>query len=170
MTTVLLNNATPETDAFVEKLWNNSVNFVYKNDVVPRAYGFLSFIEDFIDDTTDDISNKAPVPRVMKRVFDFQGKLDELVDNAQENVSVDGLLSVLSNYRQIGSVIYYDAEDAKPIVLKDMGAFYKNEDGNENLFRSVKYKPSKNSLQEFMHWHMDIIRAPGLSFPEEELK
>lgn len=32
MTTVLVGVADPETDAFVEKLWNNSCNFVYKND------------------------------------------------------------------------------------------------------------------------------------------
>ena len=48
MTTVLLDNATPETDVFLEKLWKNSCNVVYKNDVVPRGYGYLSFIEDFL--------------------------------------------------------------------------------------------------------------------------
>ena len=49
MTTVLVDNATPETDAFVEKLEKNSCNMVYSNDVVPRVYGFLSFDSDFVD-------------------------------------------------------------------------------------------------------------------------
>jgi len=49
MPTVLIDNATSETLAFVEKLEKNSCNMVYSNDVVPRVYGFLSFDSDFVD-------------------------------------------------------------------------------------------------------------------------
>lgn len=68
MTTVLLDNASEETDKFVQEIADNSVNFIYKNDVVPRyemllilqsllffyscltqhfcrGYGYLTFVE-----------------------------------------------------------------------------------------------------------------------------
>lgn len=41
MTTVLLDNASEETDKFVQEIAENSVNFIYKNDPVPR-YDLLS--------------------------------------------------------------------------------------------------------------------------------
>jgi hypothetical protein len=36
MTTVLLDNASEETDKFVQEIAENSVNFIYKNDPIPR--------------------------------------------------------------------------------------------------------------------------------------
>jgi len=170
MTTVLRDNATPATDAFLEKLWNNSCNVVYKNDVVPRGYGYLSFIEDFLDDAADDIAKAIPGPRLMKRMVDVQGKIEDLISDAEEMEAVAGLLSVFSQYRHIGNIVFYESEDARPRVLKDMGAFYKNTAGEKNIFRSVKYVPFKGDIMtEFMKWHMDPIRGPGLSFPPKEL-
>jgi len=169
MTTVLLDNATPETDAFIEKLWDNSCNFAYKNDIVPRGYGYLSFVEDFIDDAGDDLVEGIPLPRMAKNILDVKGKLEDMVDGAKDNESLAGLLGVYSQYRHMGNVIYYESEDAKPVVLKDMGAFFKNSKGEKNLFRSVPYKPVKSPMEEFMGWHMDIIMAPGLSFHPDEL-
>jgi hypothetical protein len=169
MTTVLLDNATPETDAFVKKLWDNSCNFVYNNDVVPRGYGYLSFIQDFVVDAQSDLIKKAPVPGIAKRMLDFQGKLEHLVESAETNEKLTGLFGVLSQYIHMGNLIYYESQDAKPLVLKDMGAFYKNTAGATNLFRSIKYKPVGTPMDEFMGWHMDIIRGPGLSYPENEL-
>lgn len=169
MTTVLRDNATPATDAFLEKLWNNSCNIVYKNDPVPRCYGYLSFIEDFIDDSVDDLAKKVPVPRLMKRMMDVRGKIEDLVDNAQEMEKVADLMGVFSQYRHVGNIVFYEGEDAEPRVLKDMGAFHKNTAGEKNLFRSVKYVPFKGDImKEMMVWHMDPIRGPGLSFPSKE--
>jgi hypothetical protein len=169
MTTVLLDNASPETDAFLEKLWDNSCNFVYKNDVVPRGYGYLSFIEDFVDNAQGDLIKKIPMNRILKKILDFQGKLENLVDSTKENESLSGLLGVLSQYIHMGNLIYYESEDAKPLVLKDMGAFYNNTKKETDLFRCIKYKDVGDPLDQFMGWHMDIIRGPGLSYPEDEL-
>ena len=44
MTTVLLDNASEETDKFVQEIADNSVNFIYKNDVVPR-YELLPILQ-----------------------------------------------------------------------------------------------------------------------------
>jgi hypothetical protein len=169
MTTVLLDNATTETDAFLEKLWDNSCNFVYKNDIVPRGYGYLSFVEDFVDDAQTDLIKKVPLNRITKRILDLQGKLEDLVESTKDNENLGGLLGVLSKYIHMGNLIYYESEDAKPLVLKDMGAFYKNTAGETGLFRSIKYKPVGNPMDHFMGWHMDIINGPGLSYPEDEL-
>lgn len=169
MTTVLLDNSTPETDAFIQNLWDNSCNFVYKNDIVPRGYGYLSFIEDFIADADDDLVKAVPVPKIMKQILDMQGKVEDMVQNAKDNESLKGLLGVYSQYRHMGNLVFYESEDAKPMVLKDMGAFHKNTKGEKNLFRSIKYKNVKSPMDEFMGWHMDIINGPGLSFPEDQL-
>jgi len=172
MTTVLVGNPTPDTNAFIESLWNNSCNIVYNNDVLPREYGYLSFIEDFVDDAVNDITKAIPVPRIMKRIIDVQGKIEDLVDDATENEALAGFLGVLSQYRHIGNLVFYSAEDAAPIVLKDMGAFSKNPGEEMNTFRSVKYVPvqkGENIMEEFMKWHMDPIRGPGLSYPDDQL-
>jgi len=169
MTTVLLDNATPETDVFIEKLWNNSCNVVYMNDVVPRGYGYLSFIEDFVENAQKDLVKAIPVPRIAKRFLDVQGKIQDLVEGAKNNESLAGLLGVFSQYRHMGNLVFYESEDAKPLVLKDLGAFHKNSKGEKNLFRSVKYKPVKSPMADFMEWHMHIIRGPGLSFPKDQL-
>lgn len=46
MTTVLLDNASEETDKFVQEIAENSVNFIYKNDPVPR-YELLPILQLF---------------------------------------------------------------------------------------------------------------------------
>jgi hypothetical protein len=169
MTTVLIDNASPETDAFVEDLWDNSCNFVYKNDVVPRGYGYLSFIQDFVGDAQSDLIKGIPLSRITKRIFDFQGKLEDLVTKTTENEKLEGLLEVMSQYIHMGNLVYYEHENAKPLVLKDMGAFHKNTAEETDLFRCIKYKDVGNPVDQFMGWHMDIIRGPGLSYPEDEL-
>ena len=173
MTTVLVGDPPEATDKFIEELTNNSCNIVYKNDVVPRGYGYLSFIEDFVDDAIDDLAKMIPVPRLLKFFLGVQGKLEDLVDDATENEALLALLGVFSQYRHIGNIIFYEDEDAKPVVLKDMGAFFKNTDGKvKNAFRSVKYKPMARGadlVEEFMDWHMAPIKGPGLSIPEDQL-
>ena len=180
MSTVLLDNATPKTDAFVKELSDNSCNFVYKNDVVPRGYGYLSFIEDFVNDSIDDIVKLGyskvpiPVPALLKYILGFQKKLENVVAGAEGNEKLAGILQVLSKYRHLGNVVFYEDEDAEPVVLTDMGAFHKNTAGAKNLFRSEKYKPVKKPLEDFLGWHMDIIGNNstglcGLSYATNEL-
>lgn len=170
MTTVLLDNATSATDKFIEDLVKNSCNIVYKNDVVPRGYGYMSFIHDFVDDAADDLNKAVPVPRILKRIIDSHGMIEDLVDSAFENEAVGALIEVFSQYRHLGNIVYYSSEDAEPRVLKDMGAFHKNTSGDKSLFRSVKYIPFKgNVLDEFMSWHMDPIMGPGLAYPPKDL-
>jgi hypothetical protein len=180
MSTVLLDNATPETDAFVKELSDNSCNFVYKNDVVPRAYGYLSFIQDFVEDSIDDVvalgysKSPIPVPRLLKYTLGFQKKLENLVAGAKGDEKLVGILQVLSKYRHLGNLVYYKDEDAVPVVLTDMGAFHKNTAGAKNLFRSQKYTSVKKPLDDFLGWHMDIIGNNstglcGLSYSTNEL-
>jgi hypothetical protein len=170
MTVTLLNNASPETDKFVKDLNDNSCNMIFSNDCVPRGYGYLSFLEDFVDNATGDIAkNMIPLPRILKAMLDVRGRLEDLVDEASDNEQLQAYLGFMSNYRHLGNQIYYETEDSKPRVLKDMGAFYKNSKGDKDVLRDVRYKPVENPIEEFMVWHMSIIHGPGLSHPEDQL-
>jgi len=164
MTTVLIDNATPETDAFVEKLEKNSCNIIYSNDVVSRGYGFLSFEKDFVDNSKDDLDKKVPLGPIGRRVLNVGGKVDDVV----ETEGLAGLIGVFSQYRHMGNVIYYATAESVPLVLKDMGAYHKPI-GETHTFRSIKYKPVKSPLSELMDWHMNIIRGPGLSYHPDDL-
>jgi hypothetical protein len=132
---------------------------------------FLCSCEDFLDDAADDLAKAVPGPKLLKRMVDVQGKLEDLVDNVQEMEEVASLIGVFSQYIHAGNIVFYEGEDARPRVLKDMGAFHKNSAGAKNLFRSVKYVPykGKDIMTEFMKWHMNPIHGPGLSIPPEEL-
>jgi hypothetical protein len=56
MTTVIVEDGcSEETEQFIEELNENSCNVVFHNDFVPRSYGYLSFLNDFVDDAIPDI-------------------------------------------------------------------------------------------------------------------
>jgi len=175
MSTVLLDNASPETDLFVGELIENSCNMIYSNDVIPRTYGYLSFVEDYVDDVVESgaLTQMLPLPSIVKRIIEMRGRVEDglgdLVDKAKNDERVEDFVKVYSQYRHIGNVIHYESEDSKPRVLKDMGAFYKNSLGEKDIFRDVKYKHVSKPVDDFMKWHMDIIRGPGLSYPPIEL-
>lgn len=171
MTTVLLDNASSETEDFVDELVANSCNMVFSNDIIPRGYGYLSFVEDYIDNVIDSgqLSKKIGVPRILRSLLGVREKLEHLVDDVIGGESVEDLVTVLSRYIHIGNIIYYESEGADPRVLKDMGAFYKNPLNKKDIFRDVKYKSVREPVTDFMSWHMDIINSPGLSYTDDEL-
>jgi len=169
MTTVLIDNASDETDVFYEQLSKNSCNFMYANDLVPRGYGYLTFCEDFIEDAARYGAKEIKVPWVLNRIFRLREKMENIVGTAKGNDMVKGFLMFCSEYRHVGAVIYYESEDAKPRVLTDMGAFYKNSAGYKNVLRDVVYKTGENPLEKVSDWHIGIIDNPGLSYPPEML-
>lgn len=171
MTTVLLDNASSETEDFVDELVANSCNMVFSNDIIPRGYGYLSFVEDYIDNVIDSgqLSKKIGVPRILKSLLGVREKLEDLVDDVIGGETVEDLVTVLSRYIHVGNIIYYESEGADPRVLKDMGAFYKNPLNKKDIFRDVKYKSVREPVTDFMSWHMDIINGPGLSYTDDEL-
>mmetsp|Transcript_2351 Transcript_2351/g.3453 ORF Transcript_2351/g.3453 Transcript_2351/m.3453 type:complete len:450 (-) Transcript_2351:73-1422(-) len=169
MSISLIDNASDETDAFAKDLNDNSCNMIFSNDVVPRSYGYLSFCEDFVENSVNDIVKGVPIPSLAKAMFDVRGKVEDLIENSQETEQLSGYLGYLSNYRHLGNQIYYEKEDSKPRVLEDMGAFYKNSNNRKDILRDIKYKKVKFPLEEFMDWHNTIVTGPGLSYPEDQL-
>jgi hypothetical protein len=169
MTTVIIDNASDETDAFYEQLSENSCNFIYANDIVPRGYGYLNFCEDFIEDAARYGAKNIKIPWALKRLLGVKEKMENIVDTAKGNDMVKGFLVFCSEYRHVGAVIHYDSEDAKPRVLKDMGAFYKNTAGDKDVLRDVKYVMGENPIEKMMDWHCGIIRNPGLAYPPDKL-
>ena len=122
-----------------------------------------------MDNVSEKVVKNSKLPWMVKQILNRSDSVEKAIQSAKSNESVKDLLRVFSQYRQVGNVIYYESEDAKPRVLEDMGAFYKNPDGRTDILRDVKYKPVKKPLDEFMNWHMDIIRGPGLGYPPSEL-
>ena len=161
MTTVLINNAPDETEAFIDEVDANSCNLIHSNDVVPRAYGYLTFIEDFVENTIPELSSKVPVPSTLKWMFSLKGKLEDTVEGVVESATVQDIVTTLSKYVHPGNIVYYEDKDSKPVVLKDMGAFYKNTKGRTDTCRSVPYKPVEKPLSEAGSWHSDIRAGVG---------
>lgn len=168
MTTVLLDNASDETDEFLQQIDDNSVNFIFNNDPVPRGYGYLTFIEDLIENAAPSLL-KESVPWFIRRTLNLRDKMEDLYEK-KDNKAVQDMVKVFSKYQHMGKLIYYAEEDAKPQVVRDMGAFYANPAGDQDILRDIKYQPIKTfSFDEALRWHMHIITGPGLAYPEEHL-
>ncbi len=170
MTTVLMNDYTDETEQFIEDIVNNSCNCIYSMDFVPRGYGYMSFVEDLFDNAVDQVRKGVPIPWILKRLFNTRERLDNALEDVKNSETIDDLVGVLSQYVHLGNIIYYESEDAEPRVLRDMGAFHANSDKKKDIFRDVKYEPTKEPLMEkVLDWHMFIIQGPGLSYPDKEV-
>ena len=161
MTTVLINNASDETDTFMDEVNDNSCNLIFSNDPVPRSYGYLTFIQDFVENAADEISDMIPIPSTLKFAIQLKSKLEKGVDKAVDGRTLQDIVTTLSKYVHPGNIVYYEDKDSKPAVLKDMGAFYKNTKRRTDTFRSVPYKPVEKPLSEAMGWHSDIRAGLG---------
>ena len=172
MTTVILkDNCSKETEAFIDELNDNSCNIVFRNDVVPRAYGYLSFINAFVDDLTDNLGSYLmdgkPIPsRLIKRKINQIAETQ--VDNFTESDSFQRLVGALSNYVHPGKLVFYQDENSVPKTLVDMGAFDKNA-GKKGTFRSIKYTTKKGTdpIGEVFECHM--VPQEGIAYNDEYL-
>ena len=173
MTTVIVEEGcSDETETFIDELNDNSCNIVMRNDPVPRGYGYLSFINDFVDDLTDNMGaylmdGKRIPSRLIKRKINqiAEAQLDNLLDSE----SFQRLVGSLSNYIHLGKLVYYQDETSVPKTLIDMGAFDKNA-GKKGTFRSIKYTKNKKDddpIKEAMDCHM--IPKVGIAYNEEFL-
>ncbi len=147
---------------------DNSCNIVYKSDVVPRAYGFLSFIEEAIEDSSEDAA-QGIMGGIFSKLLRVEKKVDDMIDKVKEGDRMKGLFKVFSRYIHLGNLIYYADENGKPVVLSDKGAFHKNTLGLKNTFRSVKYLNSgknKASPDVLIAWHSHPLK---LGYAEDEL-
>lgn len=174
MTTVIIKDGcSDETSKFIEEIDQNSCVVVYQNDVVPRAYGYLSFINDFVDDAIPYIGPYLMDEKRMPSFFIKKG-IEKLAKAAEEQVmdteTFQGIVSVLSNYVHPGKICFYKDEFAKPITLVDKGAFDKNS-GKKGTFRSVKYEPVKRKDPNPIEGELLCHGAPkiGIIYDEELL-
>jgi len=174
MTTVIVKDGcSDETSKFIEEIDQNSCVVVYQNDLVPRGYGYLSFINDFVDDAIPYIGPYLMDGKRMPSYFIKKG-IEKLAEFAEEQVldaeAFQGIVSVLSNYVHPGKICFYKDEFAKPITLVDKGAFDKNS-GKKGTFRSVKYEPVKKKDQNPIEGASLCHGAPriGIMYDEELL-
>jgi hypothetical protein len=170
MTTVLVDNYTDETEKFCDELDENSCNLIFSNDIIPRAYGYLSFVSDFAADAVPKLPSfviDRKVPSLMLKIL-LQKILALQKHKLEDNESFNGIVGVASTYIHPGNIVYYKDEKSEPRVLKDLGAYHSNTE-NKETFRSVKYRKVRNPIDDFMAWHMDIITGPGLSYDSSVL-
>lgn len=174
MTTVLLDEYSEKTDKFMDEIDEHSCNLIFYNDPVPRAYGYLSFLEDLLDDALPYLgkwgAEAVPLPFPN---FILQRQIDKILEKGVtgllSNDLFEDLLSVMSEYVHPGKIVYYETPESEPRVLTDKGFAY---DGPaEDTFRSVKYIPERqvSPLEVGMDWHNDIVRAPGLAYDDSVL-
>lgn len=93
-------------------------------------------------------------------MFDIRERMESLYAK-KDTETVQEMMKVFSQYQHLGNLVYYESEDAAPRVVRDMGAFYANPDGEQDILRDIKYVPVKKfSVEEAVNWHMDIINSP----------
>lgn len=103
---------------------------------------------------------KQKVPRFLRAVFDVRERMENLYAK-KDTQTVQDMVKVFSQYQHLGNLVYYESEDAAPRVVRDMGAFYANPEGEQDILRDIPYVPVKKfSVEEAVAWHMDIINAP----------
>jgi len=173
MTTCVFNDKiSKETEAFVEELNNNSCNLFLGNDVVPRAYGFMSFENDMLNDVIETIGNvkvNVPTPWILKQLI--KKRLIVAKSKEMNDPKITGFVKVCLLYTHPGKLVYYKDIKSEPEVLVDLGPFKATEE--PGTFRSVKYKPVEKGDNPINHvgtdWHSDIVRRPGIAFLDSEL-
>jgi len=170
MTTVLIDNFSKETESFMEEIDANSCNLIHSNDVVPRGYGYLTFVQDLLRDCIPFLKKlaveKSPVNGIVTRALlrRFQGFQERGTEAVTNNKNFQDNVLVCGEFVHPGKIVYYESHEAEPRVLTDMGFAY---DGNaEDTLRSVKYKKEKgvNPLTHVTDWHMDIVQGPGIAY------
>lgn len=194
MTTVIVEDGcSKETEAFIDELDENSCNIVFYNDPVPRGYGYLTFINDFVDDAIPAIGpylieGKRLTSMVIKRKIERFASLQQ--EQIMKSEAFKELVDVLCHYVHPGKICFYADEEAKPRTLKDLGAF-DDKKGRRGTFRSAKYKPikrweKKNPIDvalachgtgrnaiayedQFMHWNFCIRNSKVQMYNVQEM-
>jgi len=157
---------------FIDEIDEYSSNVVYHNDIVPRCYGFGSYMSAAIDDYASCVGQML----LDGQRFPFRGTkflIDrvavQVASTAEKSAMAKDLVGVWSNYVHPGTVVSYESFKAFPKTLKDYGAFHKNT-GGKDTFRSVTYDPvgrGHNAILEISENH----NSPwiGMKYSDDKL-
>mmetsp|Transcript_19681 Transcript_19681/g.29204 ORF Transcript_19681/g.29204 Transcript_19681/m.29204 type:complete len:516 (+) Transcript_19681:106-1653(+) len=155
--------------AFLKTIDKNSCTIVYSNDVVPRAPGYLGFVDslvyDFLPKSVDLIKEKTNfLLGSVVSVFRLGKKLSEGYENLKE--SQQSLLKIFLLFRHYGKIIHYDNDAAMPVVYKDYGPDNdesKAEPDSIPPFRTLKWQDTPDVIGKAKHDHNMTVRGPGLA-------
>jgi len=145
------------TSKFIEEINDNSCQVVHHNDVVPRSYGFGSYMSAFLEDASGSVGqyllkDKPFLIMTKRTISKYATMAEQFVEGSDD---VHEIVRVWSNYIHPGTIVSYKNVNAKPETLVDYGAFHKNS-GEKDTFRLVKYKPVKlfqNAITEEIRNH-----------------
>jgi len=170
MTTQIVKaNCSDGTLKFIEEINDNSCMVIYHNDVVPRIYGYGSYMSDCLDDCAAGIGQYLLKDKPFPSFF-TKRMIDKVATTVEHLVSdtdmVQEIVKVWSKYTHPGTIVSYKNYNAKPQTLMDYGAFHKNS-GEKDALRSVKYERVKNACEDLYPNHMAPLY--GMEYKPENL-
>ena len=145
------------SDDLLEEVGDNTVNFVFGCDAVPRGYGHTNYLYAVIKATAPEAVRKGnPVPfglgssKITKEILNF------VVGRTRP------LVNVAAKFRHTGTLIYYEDEWTTPRILKDTGGSgsTKNEDPEHfNHYRFDSYKIRGKFIETLLGAHSHFPKA-----------
>lgn len=117
----------------------NMTNFVLKDDCVPRIYGNVTFLNNFLKAVnTDDLGG------VMGTLAGFLKKM--------LNGILNGNQEVLQKYHHVGKIIHYDGFKANPITY------------NNDEFNAIQEPGGVMTVEDALNYHLETVTGPGFSW------
>lgn len=157
-TQIVKDDCSDETLKFIEEVNDNSCMVVYHNDVVPRCYGYGSYMSACLNDCAAGVGVYMSNGKYKVIIYKLATIAEQFVSGTDE---VKDIVKVWSKYTHPGTIVSYNDYNAKSQTLVDYGAFHKNS-GKMNTFRSVKYEPVKkgeNACDDLEDNHLAPIRG-----------
>jgi hypothetical protein len=136
-----------ETEKFIQELNDFSCLVVFHNDVVPRAFGYTSYMGQWLKELQPHIGETVTDDSFLKRGI-VQKFVNWLVGTAQKSEKLDlaqdvaDVVDVWSDYAHPGKIVSYDSFKAVPDTQYDYADHYEGVEEKE-VFRNNPYEPYK---------------------------
>jgi len=169
-------NKHPADAKLLESIAETTFTTVYMNDIVPRGYGYMGFILDFIKDFMSDVDPadiiekkfKKSIPKNLRKLplMNFlesfiDNHIDKRVNTVKEDVvdigknaysknkeDFQAIEKVVEKFQHLGKVIYYADQKSEPKLLSDTSHYPMGGDTNATSFRNnlFNYKDAKEAV------------------------
>merc|ERR1739845_35625 len=136
-----------DSEKLLKTVSENSVNFVFGCDVVPRLYGHTNYVNKVINKVVPEIvKDKVTLSRFLGGGL-LRGMVTEKFFEVLKATLLP-LITVAAKYRHIGKLVYYDGDNEdEPRVMTDTGPSKEGSDDRTHLssiqFDTYKFKEGK---------------------------
>ena len=144
---------------------------MYSQDVVPRVFGNMKFLNGMVDDlvpqVTEDLRGKFNGLFLGTAAGLAINYLDKNWESSfatlKNNTSFKELMSVAGKYQHYGNIIYYANDTAVPQKFKDYGNSVTGAPDGIPSFNEISWTKSLNVIGESTVNHLCTVSGPGLS-------